>query len=119
MGLAFDGVGNLWVNYDGTIAELPISVLNGTGAAHVTPPVQLDTDVVGAARGDRLRRAGRPLVRIQRREDSPASPPAQLVGQGPATPSTIITSSDIGSGTAGWFAFYPAPAFTPLAHALP
>jgi len=39
------------------------------------------------------------------------------VGQGPATPATIITSADIGGGNAGWFAFYPAPAFTPLAHA--
>jgi sugar lactone lactonase YvrE len=43
--------------------------------------------------------------------------PSQLVGQGAATPSTIITSGDIGGGNAGWFAFYPAPAFTPLGHA--
>ena len=43
---------------------------------------------------------------------------SRLVGQGPADPVTIVSSPDIGaSGSAGWFAVYPAPAFTPLAHA--
>jgi hypothetical protein len=42
---------------------------------------------------------------------------SQLAGGGPANPA-ILSSSDIGaSGHAGWFAIYPAPAFTPLFHA--
>ena len=51
MGLAFDAAGNLWVNYDGTIAELPASVLGGTGTITVTPPVQLETDVAALPEG--------------------------------------------------------------------
>jgi sugar lactone lactonase YvrE len=117
LGLAFDADGNLWVNYDHTIAELPASVLGGTGTLTVTPPVQLVTDPAALPEGIAFDEgggiwfaytAGR-FARFAR---------TQLIGQGSATPATIITSSDIGGGTAGWFAFYPAPAFTPLAHAL-
>ena len=50
-GLAFDAAGNLWVNYDGTIAELPASVLGGAGTITVTPPVQLETDVAALPEG--------------------------------------------------------------------
>jgi sugar lactone lactonase YvrE len=117
-GLAFDAAGNLWVNYGGTIAKLPASVLGGAGTITVTPPVQLETDVAALPEGIAFDEQGGlwfaySAGRIAR------FAPSQLVGQGPATPATIITSSDIGGGNAGWFAFYPAPAFTPLAHALP
>jgi len=117
IGLAFDGSGNLWVNYDGIIAELPVSMLNGTGTLTITPPVQLETDVAALPEGIAFDEQGGlwfaysagKFARFAARD---------LVGTGPATPSTIITSGDIGGGTAGWFAFYPAPAFTPLAHAI-
>jgi sugar lactone lactonase YvrE len=118
MGLAFDAVGNLWVNYDGIIAELPISVLNGTGAITVTPPVQLNTDVAALPEGIAFDEQGGLWFAYSAGKIARFAP-TQLVGQGPATPSTIITSADIGGGNAGWFAFYPAPAFTPLGHALP
>jgi hypothetical protein len=42
---------------------------------------------------------------------------SQLTGSGSVTPEIIIDSADL--GYAAWFAIYPAPAFTPLAHALP
>ena len=42
---------------------------------------------------------------------------SQLTASGTVAPQIVITSSDIGS--ADWFAIYPAPAFTPLAHSLP
>ena len=84
----------------------------------MTPPVQLETDVAALPEGIAFDEEGGlwfaySAGRIAR------FAPSQLVGQGPATPATIITNSDIGGGNAGWFAFYPAPAFTPLAHALP
>jgi sugar lactone lactonase YvrE len=117
MGLAFDAGGNLWVNYDGIIAELPVSVLDGTGAITVTPPVQLTTDVSALPEGIAFDEQGGLWFAYSAGKIARFAP-SQLVGQGPATPSTIVTSSDIGTGNAGWFAFYPAPAFTPLAHAL-
>jgi len=42
---------------------------------------------------------------------------SQLASSGTKTPQIIISSTDL--GYSGWFALYPAPAFTPLAHALP
>jgi sugar lactone lactonase YvrE len=116
LGLAFDGNGNLWVNYDGTIAELPASVLGGTGSITVTPPVQLVTDVTALPEGIAFDEQGGLWLAYSAGKFARFAP-SQLVGQGFATPSTVITSSDIGGGSAGWFAFYPAPAFTPLAHA--
>jgi len=115
-GLAFDAAGNLWVNYGGTIAELPVSVLGGVGAITVTPPVQLETDVAALPEGIAFDEQGGLWFAYSAGKIARFAP-TQLVGQGPATPATIITSSDIGGGNAGWFAFYPAPAFTPLAHA--
>ena len=116
LGLAFDGGGNLWVNYNGTIAELPVSMLGGTGTLTMTPPVQLETDVAALPEGIAFDEQGGLWFAYSAGKFARFAP-SQLIGQGPATPSTIITSSDIGSGTAGWFAIYPAPAFTPLAHA--
>jgi len=116
IGLAFDAAGNLWVNYDGTIAQLPTSVLGGTGAITVTPPVQLVTDVLALPEGIAFDEQGGLWFAYSAGKIARFAP-TQLVGQGAATPSTVITSSDIGGGNAGWFAFYPAPAFTPLGHA--
>src|SRR4051794_40829696 len=115
-GIAFDGNGNLWVNYNGTIAELPASLLGGTGTLTVTPPVQLVTDVAALPEGIAFDEQGGLWFAYSAGKFARFAP-TQLVGQGPAIPLTIITSSDLGTGTAGWFAFYPAPAFTPLAHA--
>jgi len=117
LGLAFDGTGNLWVNYFGTIAELPVGMLGGTGTLTITPPVQLETDPAALPEGIAFDEAGGLWLAYKSGQFARFAA-SQLVGQGLATPSTIITSSDIGSGgSAGWFAFYPAPAFTPLAHA--
>jgi hypothetical protein len=116
LGIAFDGGGNLWVNYDGTIAELPASILGGTGTFETIPPVQLETDVAALPEGIAFdEQGGLWLAYTSGRFARFAA--SQLIGQGVATPSTIISSSDIAGGTAGWFAIYPAPAFTPLAHA--
>jgi len=116
-GIAFDGSGNLWVNYDGTIAELPASVLGGSGALTVTPPVQLGADAAALPAGIAFDEQGGLWFAYSAGKFARFTA-SQLVGQGPATPATIMTSGDIGAGgSAGWFAIYPAPAFTPLAHA--
>ncbi len=117
LGIAFDGGGNLWVNYNGTIAELPASALAGSGTATVEPPVQLVTDPAALPTGIAFDEAGGLWLGYSAgtlaRFDS-----TQLTGQGPAVPATVISSGDIGpSGSTGWVAIYPAPAFTPLAHA--
>jgi sugar lactone lactonase YvrE len=118
LGIAFDGYGNLWVNYEGVIAQLPASALAGTGTLTVNPPVQLVTDPsalpTGIAFDDQgglwLAYTAGTIARFD---------PSQLTGQGPATPATIVGSDDIGaSGSAGWMAIYPAPVFTPLASAI-
>ena len=97
------------------IAELPASILTATGTMTVTPPVQLETDVTALPEGLAFDEQGGLWLAYSAGRFARFAA-GQLIGQGPATPSTIITSSDIGGGTAGWFAIYPAPAFTPLAH---
>jgi hypothetical protein len=114
-GLAFDGNGNLWVDYDGIIAKLDPSVLSMTGSVSVTPTVQLDTGVTGLPSGIAFDELGGLWFAYSAGKFARLSA-GQLQGTGPVTPATVITSGDLGS--AGWFAIYPAPAVTPLAHAL-
>jgi streptogramin lyase len=117
LGIAFDGAGNLWVNYNqGIIARLTPADLSGTGTKTVTPAVQVELDIQALAYGMAFDETGGLWLaytggRFARLAAS------QLTVSGVITPQTVITSSDIGS--AAWFAIYPAPAFTPLAHALP
>ena len=118
IGLAFDATGNLWVNYDGTIAELPASVLGGTGAITVTPPVQLVTDVGALPEGIAFDEQGGLWFSYTAGKFARFAASQLVATTGTAIPGTIISSADIGAGgDAGWFAFYPAPAFTPLGHA--
>jgi sugar lactone lactonase YvrE len=116
MGLAFDTGGNLWVNYDGTLALIPAGEQTGTGTKTITPPVVITTDVltlpVGMAfdqdNGLWLAHAVNKFARFDG---------TQLSASGSVTPSIVITSDDVGS--AGWFAIYPAPPSTPLYHQVP
>ena len=83
----------------------------------MTPPVQLVTDVGALPEGIAFDEQGGLWFSYTAGKFARFAA-SQLVGQGPATPSTIITSADIGTGgDAGWFAFYPAPANLPLGHA--
>jgi sugar lactone lactonase YvrE len=116
LGLAFDGDGNLWVNYDGTLARLTPADQAGTGARTITPAVQIGLDVQALPEGIAFDELGGlwfadSAGRFARLASS------QLGASGTVTPAITIASPDLGS--AGWFAIYPAPAFTPLAHALP
>jgi streptogramin lyase len=115
-GLAFDAGGNLWVNYDGTFARLTPADLAGAGTKTITPAIQIVTDVQALPLGIAFdEEAG--LWFAYSAGKFARLTPAQLAVSGTPTPQIVITGSDL--GYAGWFAVYPAPAFTPLAHAFP
>jgi sugar lactone lactonase YvrE len=115
-GLAFDTSGNLWVNFDGTLAKLTPDDFSGTGTKTVTPAIQIRTDVLSLPVGIAFDSAGAlwlahsagKLARLD---------PSQLTTSGAVAPAAVITSSDL--AYAGWFAIYPAPTGTGLFHALP
>ncbi len=116
LGLAFDANGNLWVNYDGTIARLTPSDQAGTGNRTITPTVQIEPGVTSLPLGIAFDEFGG-LWFADIAGGFACFGATQLTGSGSVTPEIIIDSADL--GYAGWFALYPAPAFTPLAHALP
>jgi sugar lactone lactonase YvrE len=116
IGIAFDGSGNLWVNYDGTIASIPVAEQTGTGAKTITPPVVITTDVATLPYGIAFDQDGgmwlaHEVNKLARFDAT------QLATSGSVTPSIVITSDDVGS--AAWFAMYPAPPSTPLYHKVP
>jgi sugar lactone lactonase YvrE len=114
--LAFDAAGNLWVNYDGTIARISPSEQVGTGPKTITPGVQITTDVSTLPVGIAFDQDGGLWVAHAVNKFARYDP-TQLTASSAATPSIIISSADVGS--ASWFAMYPAPAFTPLYHKVP
>jgi hypothetical protein len=116
LGIAFDAAGNLWVNYDGIIARLTPANLAGTGPRTVTPSVQIITDVLSLPYGIAFDEFGG-LWFADKMGRFSCLGASQLTASGSQAPQIVINSPDVGS--AGWFALYPAPAFTPLAHALP
>jgi hypothetical protein len=116
LGIAFDGTGNLWVNYDGILARLTPADLSGTGDKTITPSVQIVLDVLALPTGIAFDETGGLWLAYSGGKFARLAA-SQLTASGAIAPQIVITSSDIGS--ADWFAIYPAPAFTPLAHALP
>jgi sugar lactone lactonase YvrE len=116
IGIAFDGRGDLWVNYDGTLARIPAAALTGTGTKTIMPPVVITTDVATLPAGIAFDQDGglwlADAVNKLARFDA-----AQLGTSGPVAPAIVIDSDDVGS--AAWFAMYPAPPSTPLYHKVP
>jgi hypothetical protein len=114
--LAFDAAGRLWVNYDGTIASITTAEQAGTGSKTITPAVQITTDVSTLPVGIAFDQDGG-LWLAHEVNKFARFDATQLGASGAVAPATIITSTDVGS--AGWFAMYPAPPFTPLYHKVP
>lgn len=116
LGLAFDGAGNLWVNYDGIVVRLTPADQAGTGNRTITPAVQIALDVRALPLGIAFDEFGGLWFadRVGRFSCLSAS---QLTSSGSKTPDIAIDSPEL--GYAGWIALYPAPAFSPLAHSLP
>jgi sugar lactone lactonase YvrE len=114
--LAFDGAGNLWVNYDGTIASITPSEQAGTGTKMISPAIQITTDVSSLPVGIAFDQDGG-LWFAYAADQFARLAPSQLTGSGLVVPATIITSPDV--GYASWFAIYPAPPSTPLYHKVP
>ena len=116
VGLAFDGSGNLWVNYDGTIARLAAADLGGTGTKTITPAIQINTDVLTLPVGIAFDQDGGLWFAHESGKFARLGP-TQLLTSGSVVPSIVVTSPDV--GYASWFAIYPAPASTPLYHKVP
>jgi sugar lactone lactonase YvrE len=116
LGMAFDADGNLWVNYDGTLARLTPTDLAGTGSKSVTPSVQIVLDVQSLPYGIAFDEMGG-LWYADLAGSFACLVASQLTASSRVTPAIVISSPDL--GFAGWFGLYPAPAYTPLAHALP
>jgi sugar lactone lactonase YvrE len=114
--LAFDGSGNLWVNYDGTIARITVAEQAGTGAKTITPAIQIGTDVLTLPVGIAFDQDGGLWLAHESGKFARLSS-TQLTASGSVTPSIVVTSPDV--GYASWFAIYPAPASTPLYHKVP
>ena len=115
-GLAFDATGNLWVAYNGPIVRLTPADLAGTGARTVTPAIQISPDVLALTEGLVFDEGGGLWVASGMGKFVRLAA-TQLGASGTVTPAVVISSADV--GYAGWFAIYPAPAGTPLAHRLP
>jgi hypothetical protein len=113
--LAFDGSGNLWVNYDGTLACIPAAQQTGTGAKTITPINQIETDVLTLPVGIAFDQDGG--LWVAHAAGQFAYFDASHLASAALPPSLVITSPDV--GYASWFAVYPAPAFTPLYHKVP
>ncbi len=116
IGLAFDANGNLWVGFEDRFARLTPADQAGSGTKTVTPTVQIAPDVQSLPLGMAFDELGG-LWFADVAGHFACFGDSQLASSGTKTPQIIISSSDL--GYAGWFALYPAPAFTPLAHALP
>lgn len=115
-GLAFDAGGNLWVNYEGLFARLTPTDQAGTGTKTITPTVQIAPDVQSLPMGMAFDEFGGMWFADVAGQFA-CFGHTQLNASGTVRPQIIISSPDL--GYAGWFAIYPAPAFSPLAHALP
>lgn len=111
LGLAFDGSGNLWVDYNGVFAKLGASDLTGTGDKTVTPTVQIASDVSALPSGIAFDESGGLWFAANAGHFAKLSA-AQLTTSATVTPSVIVTSSSMVYGLNP--AFYPAPKALPL-----
>ena len=116
LGLAFDSDGNLWVDYEGSFARLTPADQAGTGTRTITPSVQIQPDVQSQPLGMAFDEfGGLWFADVTGQFACFGASQLDRVGHGEARHHHL--EPDL--GYAGWFALYPAPAFTPLAHALP
>jgi sugar lactone lactonase YvrE len=114
--LAFDKDGNLWVSYEGAMVMLPVADLAGTGTKTLTPAIQIGNSVTALPEQIALDEGGGLWFAASQGKFARLAPD-QLTSGGEKTPSTIITSADVGS--AADFALFPAPAGLPLYHSWP
>jgi len=102
LGLAFNAEGQLWVNYDGTLALLT-SLESGT----VTPAIQVQADVLALPQGIALDESGGMWLAYSAGKFCKFSA-SQLTASGSVAPAVVISSAALGSVTSP--AFFPAPA---------
>lgn len=120
--LAFDGAGDLWTSDFGgnVVYRIPSAELAGAGTKELVPPVQITIGVSALLEALAFDEGGGlwtsfsvgKFVRL-----APAQLTVSSSAGAPAVPDRVLSSPDMGS--ADGFAFYPAPATSPLYSALP
>lgn len=115
-GIAFDGSGNLWVDYNGTFAKLSTADLSGTGDKTVTPAVQVVSDVLTVSGGISLDESGGLWFAYTAGKFAKLSAAQLTTSAASVTPSVIITSSSVVYALSP--ALYPTPKALPLYSAL-
>jgi hypothetical protein len=112
LGLAFTTEGDLWVNFDGTLAKLTEDQLS-TGS--ITPAIQIQADVLALPSGIALDDSGGLWMAYSAGKFCKFGT-SQLGASGVVAPEVVVTSDGIGSATSP--AFFPAPPGLPLWSAL-
>jgi sugar lactone lactonase YvrE len=114
LGLAFNKGGELWVDFNGTLAKLTSTDL-GTGGT-VTPAIQITADVQALPSGLALDEGGGLWMAYSAGKVCRFGAD-QLAASGMVAPAVVLTSASIGSATSP--VLFPAPAGLPLYAALP
>lgn len=120
--LAFDGAGDLWTSDFGgnVVYRIPSAELSGAGTKEVIPPVQITIGVSALLEALAFDEGGGLWTSFSVGKFVRLAPAQLTVSSGPGAPTVpdrIISSPDMGS--ADGFAFYPAPATSPLYSSLP
>jgi sugar lactone lactonase YvrE len=114
LGLAFNAGGELWVDFNGTLAKLTTVDLGASGT--VTPAIQFTADVQALPSGLALDEGGGLWMAYSAGKVCRFGP-TQLTGSGMVAPAVVLTSASVGSATSP--VLFPAPASLPLYAALP
>jgi ligand-binding sensor domain-containing protein len=114
LGLAFNKDGELWVDYDGTLAKLTTTDLASSGT--VTPAIQVKADVLALPSGIALDESGGLWMAYSAGKICGFGA-SQLGASGSVAPQVVVTSASLGSATSP--ALFPAPAALPLYSAVP
>jgi sugar lactone lactonase YvrE len=114
LGLAFSGDGELWADFNGTLAKLTTADLATSGT--LTPAVQFTADVQALPSGLALDEGGNLWMAYSAGKVCRFGA-AQLTGSGMVAPEVVLTSASVGSATSP--VLFPAPAALPLYAALP
>jgi ligand-binding sensor domain-containing protein len=113
LGLAFDKLGNLWVNYSGNIVR--VTPAEQTSSAVFTPAIQIPTDVLGLPNRIAFDESGAMWFAAGSGKFAAISA-TDLMSSGSKT-ALLITGTGVEYATA--VAFFPAPAGLPIFHSLP
>ena len=108
-GIAFDAAGNMWVDFNDTIARF--TVADRAATALVTPAIQIVLDVAALSENLTFDESGGLWFSYSAGKFARLSA-EQLAASGTIVPATVISVATLGS--ASQIAIYPAPAALPI-----